>query len=473
MTTTLRKGLLATTAAVALSFASAGAQAQTPINGGGSTLAQPYIQSLFAGLNDTSVTFGYAGVGSGAGQAAFIPATGAAQLPAKDNLPASTTIHYATSDAALSQAQIDGWNSTLKASAGNLIQLPTFGTPITFPHFAQQYTFTRDAVKTSPTFGKYTGAGTAATYAKALTLNDADLCGIFSGKITDWSAITGTSSNYLAPSTGKTAIKGPITVVFRTDGSGTSFLLTQHLAAVCTPATSNITFTATKTFASLFPSGTPTNFVGASGSGGVATLLAGTAPGVTPAVPALTSAIGYLSPDYTAVNSTAPVSPQYTSLKVASVINSTTGLAVKPTAGTTKVALSSPSASDSNVNAPNQSATAAANQLAWIPTIANPTAGYPVVGYTTIDLAQCYASPAVASGLTQLVGALYASTAKASLTAAGFAQVPSATGKTITGIFFPAAKLVKGANVNAEGSSASAWSLNIGSVKACTGKTGL
>lgn len=60
---------------------------------------------------------------------------------------------------------------------------------------------------------------------RALNLTDADLCKIFSGQITDWSDL---------PS----GAWGPIQVVYDSDDSGTTFALSNHLAAICsgTPA---------------------------------------------------------------------------------------------------------------------------------------------------------------------------------------------------------------------------------------------
>ncbi|WP_266158840.1 substrate-binding domain-containing protein [Dyella silvatica] len=55
---------------------------------------------------------------------------------------------------------------------------------------------------------------------QALNLTDADLCKIFSGQITDWSDL---------PS----GAWGPIQVVYDSDDSGTTFALSNHLAAIC------------------------------------------------------------------------------------------------------------------------------------------------------------------------------------------------------------------------------------------------
>lgn len=54
----------------------------------------------------------------------------------------------------------------------------------------------------------------------SLTLSEAQICGVFSGQITDWNQLVSTTS-------------GPIRVVFRSDNSGTSFSFLNHLSAVC------------------------------------------------------------------------------------------------------------------------------------------------------------------------------------------------------------------------------------------------
>jgi hypothetical protein len=55
-------------------------------------------------------------------------------------------------------------------------------------------------------------------------------------------------------------------VVYPSIGSGTSAPFIAHLNAVCTPNSSNISFTSTQTFASLFVDAPPNNFVGAGGN---------------------------------------------------------------------------------------------------------------------------------------------------------------------------------------------------------------
>jgi phosphate transport system substrate-binding protein len=91
----------------------------------------------------------------------------------------------------------------------------------------------------------------------SLNLTQDQVCGIFSGAITNW--------NDIAPGT-----TGTITVVYRSDGSGTTFGLSNYLSKVCggTAAKHFVTDQAFTTVDSLF--GLPTGSVGQSGNPAVA-----------------------------------------------------------------------------------------------------------------------------------------------------------------------------------------------------------
>ena len=366
-----RTHLLGAASAVALAcLSTANAFAASTIAGGGSTLAQYDYLSEFSTYNagTSGAVFGtYYEAGSGAGQAALLNddltcdinkvtgnnggnCSGGSGVGQPGN-----TVDYGASDATLSSSQISTWATYPygQPAAGNLIQLPSMGVGISIPTQNSKVT---------------TNGG--------LILNDADLCGVFSGKITDFSALTLGKGSV-------TPAAGPITVVYRNDGSGTSFLLTNHLSAVCNSGNSNITFTATTTFASLFPNSTPpANFIGEKGSSGVASELA-----------TLPSAIGYLSPDFTTLdpNSGAPKN----SLVVAALLNGK--IAELPTTKNITAALARP-VLGSNLTPPTN-ATQGANPSAYVPLIQTVSAGYPIVGYTTFDFAQCYADKTIGSGI--------------------------------------------------------------------------
>jgi ABC-type phosphate transport system substrate-binding protein len=410
MLRSFRFTLLAAAATTALS---AGANAAiTQINGGGSTLAAPtYLQefSYFENNIDSSYNFNYGSVGSGSGTNAFIN-----NNPTPDGFAAGTVVHFGASDSILTNnTVVNGANNQITAFQTThgypLIQIPAFGVPITVPFVD--------------------GAATA------VTLNDTDLCGIFSGKLTNWNQ---TSAAATVPA-------GAITVVYRTDGSGTSFLLTQHLASACTTSNSNVTFTASTSFASEFSgSVVPANFVGANGSGGMKAALLGQ-----------TSAIGYVGPDYTSI---APLSPNTSSLLVASLVNATSGVAYLPTIPNTTTALSANSVVPSDVGSPPPSA----NPANWVPSIAQPSDGYPIVGYTNFLFSQCYAKSKVSTGLIEFLSFHYNNpSVYAPIGNSGFVILPN------TG----AATFVSAINSHFLTNSSS-QNLNIANASVCTGKVG-
>lgn len=382
----------------ALAASAAMAQTAPALVGGGSSLVAPSIGaeiSIFPAADGTAT---YASVGSGKGQTAFLK-NDATQF----GLASGTVVHFANSDAALSSSQISSYASsslgTTSTGGGPLIQIPYIVTPITIP------------LVNAPAG---TGPQTTTGQTHSVALNDSDLCGIFSGKLTNWNQVTN-------PDNGSFYAAGPITVVVRGDGSGTTDLLTRHLAAtgVCTTGTggnSNITFTETQTFkATLFPAGLPTNFVEATGSGGVVTALKnlGTAAGV-----------GYVSPDFTnpflASSTSAPAATN--ALAVASLRNTSTGADVVPTYQNATLALGT-------VTPPSTKATAA-DQTQWVPNSANPSVGYPISGTSQIIVSQCYAnhsnSPTVNASVVDFLNLHYTNASNAAiLHANGFDTVPT------------------------------------------------
>ena len=100
----------------------------------------------------------------------------------------------------------------------------------------------------------------------APTITLSKVCQIFSGAISNW--------NQLGPFPSKT-----IKVVYRSDSSGTSFGMSNHLSFVCPTATPTAVtgFSTQQTFLSAFPGGVaPTGAIGASGNNGVLTTVAAT-----------------------------------------------------------------------------------------------------------------------------------------------------------------------------------------------------
>jgi len=456
-------------AALTAGLAPATAQASTTtpaiINGGGATSPQyeyagagnpttkaPAGEFSVFNAGDSAVNFGtYWGPGSGTGQKAFLlndltcdidGQTGANSGSCIGPVGGANTVHYGTSDNPLSAAQISSWtNSTVgQAVAGNLIQLPTYGTGTAIG-------VVNSAIKKNG----------------ALTLSDGDLCGIFSGLYTNWNQITDSKT---APAA------GTITVVYRTDTSAPTFLLTNHLHTVCADGThtpTGFTFTGTTNFGSLFPhttvgslttitGGALVNPVGEKLNQGVANYLAGLT-GTPP-----TSAIGFLAPDWTSIVTTSgnTLSNNLPSTVLVAALTGSGTVAYTPTEKNIALGLANPGAGATNQIPPSSAATAAlpAN---WIPTIPLVVKGYPIVGYGTIDLAQCYANKTVQSGLVQFLTDHYSN--------ATYTAIQTADGVVpLTNTKAAKFKTVLLAHMLSDGKPQ--WNTNLGNATACAGLPG-
>jgi hypothetical protein len=360
------------------------AAAPTTMNGGGGTAGE-----AFSGANGEFALFDSAGgkavfgtfwmAGSGPAQKAFIiddltcdvdavtGANGGACAGPDGGL--NNTVDYATAEATLTSYQIATWatGSFGQAEAGNLIQIPAFGIA--------------PAIVVNDTNITTNGE---------LALTDNDLCGIFSGQITDFSQITDVKP---APAPGQ------FQLVYRTDANGLSFLLTNFLGGVCTAGNTRpgITFTATTTFASLFPGGINTwipDAVGQAGDAGVANYLSGLSDG------AVAQAIGYTSTGWTSLfpDSQAALSNgTHSALLVAALENAK--VKYQPTIeNVTKGLLSAKAATGENLTPP-VNASEGADPSLWVPVTPVVTKGYPIVGYTEFVVAQCYQSAAVGKGV--------------------------------------------------------------------------
>lgn len=406
----------------------AAATATTKIFGGGATLpAVDYSwttgsykaeMGLQFGLTP-AVDFTYYNNGSGAGRAAFLKNDSTQFKDASGNpLPAGTTVDYGASDAYLNATEA----TTALPSGGAKIQIPMIGTAVAIPFHL-----------------------TGATAGTQVILTDAQLCGIFAGTITQW-----TDAKLKGAVTVKPAPTGQITVAYRSDNSGTTFLLAQHLSAVCgstSPFASFSTLNAAGNagkFASYFPSGFPagSSFSPGSGSGGVATVVLGA-----------TNTVGYLSPDYTAIN---PGSPASAGLLAASVKNA--GLPYQPNYLNTSTALSNPGVGATNTTPPSTLA-AAQDPTKWVPSVPTPAKGYPIVGFTNWNVATCYSNPKVATGIiTFLTNHYFSGTFKTLITTTnGFVPlVPASYATQVKAVFL---------------ANTSGFNLNIGNATACAGVT--
>ena len=371
------------------------------IQGGGSSLVAPMIGSVGnpvteIGLFGTSqATFTYFSVGSGAGQNAFLN-----NQPTFFGAGVTGTAHFANSDAALSNAQVTNYNNTGRGTTdGPLIQIPYIVTPITIP------------VVNGPAVTSTTTPQTTPGRAHSIALNDNDLCGIFSGKLTNWNQVTNpeTTANY--------TLNAPIKVIYHSDGSGTTELLTRHLAAVCTPSNTaaGVTFVDSLTFAASFPIGVPANFVGAYGNSGVRNALMSLSS-------AGSAAVAYLSPAHTntflAPSSSVVTTAGALQLPVVSLVNAQNGAYYAPTYANATTAL--------GAFTPPSSFVAAGNPTQWVPNARNPSAGYPVSGTSQIILSQCYANASVTSAVQSFLNNHYTNASFASIVHGnGFDTVPS------------------------------------------------
>ncbi|MBB4816035.1 MULTISPECIES: substrate-binding domain-containing protein [Pseudomonas] len=314
--------------------------AMADINGGGATLPQPLYQT--AGVLTTGFA-PYIGVGSGNGKSAFLNNDYTKFVAGVTN----KNVHWAGSDSKLSAAELLAYKTNKQPTWGKLIQVPSVATSVAIP------------------FNK--------TGTNAVDLSVNQLCGVFSGRLTDWSQITGA---------GRT---GPITLVYRSESSGTTELFTRFLNAKCAEAQP---FAVTTTFSSSYGGGLPSTAVAAAGS-----------QGVMDALNAAQGRITYMSPDYAATT----LAGLDDATKVAKVAG------VSPAPANVSTAIGQiPAPTEARADGSFIDAT---NQDNWVPvfaatasgsaTFAYPSSGYPILGFTNLIFSQCYAD---ATQTTQVRG---------------------------------------------------------------------
>jgi ABC-type phosphate transport system substrate-binding protein len=492
-----RTQLLGAASAAVLAAFTSGAYAQSTITGGGSTLAAADYIAEFSAFNSgetgTQATFGtYYAAGSTSGQRAFlyddlscdidkvtpVPTYGTncfgttGSGPGTNAGQAGNTTTYGASDAVFDNAQapfnpndanqLTFWStySFGQAISGNLIQLPSMGVGIALP-------VNNAALKSNG----------------ALSLTDHDLCEIFSGGYTDFSQIT----DSLTPKGAATSFtSGAFTVVYRGDGSGTTFITTDHLATVCNVGTdtpTGFTFFATTSFATLFGGTPPGSTVANPGSNtknsaglqvvtsGLANSFAGNGSGgvagfLEPASGPVPPAIGYISPDYTSLlakTSFARVNGAPSTIKIAAAQVGKTP--ILPTVAAITTGLNRATAGY-HTTAPSTAAQGA-NPSNWVPLVTEVSGGYPIVGYTTYDFAQCYADPTITSAVLAYLKAHYTKgdTEQVDQTDNGFVLIAnSAASKFLTAI---------NQHILANlGSAKTAWNTNIGNTGVCKANGG-
>ncbi|TFY88754.1 protein disulfide reductase [Pseudomonas kairouanensis] len=349
------------------------------INGGGATLPQPLYQT--AGVLTTGFA-PYIGVGSGNGKAAFLTNDYTKFVAGVSN----KNVHWAGSDSKLTAAELSTYASAKQATWGKLIQVPSVATSVAIP------------------FNK---AGDA-----AVDLSVQELCGVFSGRITDWSEISGADRT------------GPITVVYRSESSGTTELFTRFLNAKCTEGAD---FAVTTSFGSSFAGGLPAGAVAATGSQGVMTALAAGEGRIT-----------YMSPDYAATT----LEGLDDATKVARVgkdeENGVEGVSPAPGNVSDAIAL---------VPVPATTPTTIrADQNNWVPVFgkagvagvqAYPDSGYPILGFTNLIFSQCYANAGQTTQVRDFFTQHFGATANndAAISANRFVPLPANWKSAITDTF--------------------------------------
>ena len=306
------------------------------------------------------------GTGTGAGWARNTTDTG----------PFFPSVHFIGSDDPLLASDITTYNTNSGGHWGAPIQVPGIIGEIAVG-FHQTATWTEK--------GKKVTGGSS-----LVDVTTDTLCGIISGAITDWS-----DNAFKATNGGVQLGSGPITVVYRSDGSGSTFLFTNALINQCAATThpipaswqtaagnssgvgNNSWFVNVKTAGLL-----PANFTGASGSGAVKA-----------AVLATVGAIGYISQDF--VLPIDPAGPKALNLQTFASIAGTPVFKAPTAKNGTAIVGSAKAPSFAKNSCPSApGGICAADPLNWGPAFPTPTsaAAYPIGGFSFIDTYTCFAS---------------------------------------------------------------------------------
>jgi phosphate transport system substrate-binding protein len=370
--------------------ASAGAQAAT-VYGGGATLPAVGYEGnqALGGTTDTRLTVDPSDTSSLFGQ---VQST------------YGFTLSYCETGSGTGKKVLGQWTSYAADNAcGTFSQASVFGfsAPSARPDFGasdaplaqSEYNSVITNVSTAPVQFPVVAGAIAIIYNNSsvtsqLNLTDSQVCEIFSGKITNWSQISSAS--------------GAIKLVYRTDGSGTSFSLSNHLANVCTSSAEftsgtypTVHFTTDQTFTNVVAAsgGLPSGAIGASGN-----------PGVVAAVAANADSIGYgevadaLAHDptltYATVNSEDPVN------NLANTFSITTGVG--------EVVTVNGSNGQATLGAITSGSQTQCVVVANPSTYAVPSSGYPIVAVS--NLLGLYSGNANAADVRDLLNAPFNAT---------------------------------------------------------------
>ncbi len=417
MSMRLKSFSLLALAAGALLINAAPASAAGAIYGAGATLPFNLYRAAtgttswfdtFAGVGFTTCNpasancVAFASLGSGAGLTAFLaqqsPNATPALLPYESSFitynegtngygAGSAFFDFAASDATLTAAQVSQYTSAVQPTRRAGIQIPTVGSPVALAFNTTGLTINHAV----PSGTKATTGGSS-----GLWLSRRAYCGIFTGTITNWNDAILTADN------GGVALTAslPIKVYRRADSSGTTFLFSRHLATVCNGSADKTTSHAAGNLGTWTGGvGTtvtwPASFTAATGSDGVASVVAATS-----------GAIGYVSPDYTQQSTSPAISPAPVAANLQNQFDYNNG---GPISGDTPrpPAPTYTTAATASFAVPGTNTQAAWGTAADTTAMRNPTGStaYPAAGFTLINLYGCYATAAKVTALKGLVNA--------------------------------------------------------------------
>ncbi len=302
----------------------------------GGTLAATQWRTWFK-----SSTGCYAASGTGAAQSAFL---GGGLAPTTETVTSPQTadcvtpnngsikypeVDFSAGDAPLSTAQ----NNTYKSSTTYNKRGPARVTPVAGAALSEAFN----------TSGLPTN----------LTISNAQLCGIWKGTIKNWTGVTNQATGKPASTTSL-----PLSLVYRSDGSGSTFIHTAHLNVICSGGYGPV--------GTAFPTGAAgsATLIPAVGSGGVAAAIA-----------ANKGAIGYVAPN------------SLVSGETSAAIENKSGQYYTPTATAITTAFTSPTDSTAPSGYP---APIAGQQVDLYLTNPSKAGSYGEVGFTYAFVYTCY-----------------------------------------------------------------------------------
>ena len=208
--------------------------------------------SIFGVFQNVSYTASYCQTGSGTGKRVLVGANALnadgdcrdySASPVGFSAPGSQTDpDFVGSDAPLTADDVTDFLNGPRANRQDLVQVPALGALIALPLNLGDDVFGNPISRPN--------------------LSNAQVCDIFSGDATSWDQINPTWPSQ------------PINVVYRSDGSGTTFAFTQYLAANCNG--SQVIFNTNEDFAAAAPVGDYAVGTPASGNGGIITEVSST-----------------------------------------------------------------------------------------------------------------------------------------------------------------------------------------------------